>query len=527
MKARFRMSVLAGIVLLLLFSCNQKQVVQQSESLPRSTPEAEGVDSKGIIEFLKAVDNSGMEFHSVMLVRHGKVVAEGWWSPYSPTLKHTLYSLSKSFTSTAVGFAVYEKKLNLTDKVISFFPELLPDTVSDNLREMEVKDLLTMSAGMDPDPTMTIPANYTNWVEAFLATPVVNKPGSTFLYNSMATYMLSAIVQQVTGEKIIDYLEPRLFNPLGIEGMDWEEDLRGINTGGWGLRLKTEDLAKFGQLYLQEGMWNEQQILPSGWAEEATSFKIDQAPGVPDSIKNKSDWMQGYGYQFWRCRNNAFRGDGAFGQYAIVLPDKDAVIAITCETPDMQGEINLVWEYLLQALKDDPLPPDPEAEEQLSQLLSSLALPLPRPGMESPLGQSIEGRLYQFEENDKGIESVSVTFPEGNCQFEITEKGKEYTFTLGSEGWIINRTDRPGPTLISPGKGYSPYLPPVEVAGMYRWREQDNLELTLRYIESPHTEFMNFAFTGDSVTFSTRSSFMEFYGDLLPVAAVIKGKLAT
>ena len=236
MKSNFR--IFRGAVLiasLLVASCSSNIPVNQGPDLPRSTPEAEGVDSRGIIEFLKAADSSKHEFHSIMVLRHGRVITEGWWSPYSPELKHTLYSTSKSFTSTAVGFAVTEKRLKVTDKVISFFPEYLPDTVSKNLSSMEVKDLLSMSAGQDPDPTFLIPPSENDWVRAFLSRPVVNVPGTKFLYNSMATYMLSAIVQKVTGEKILDYLTPRLFTPLGISGMDWETDPKGINTGGWGI----------------------------------------------------------------------------------------------------------------------------------------------------------------------------------------------------------------------------------------------------------------------------------------------------
>jgi CubicO group peptidase (beta-lactamase class C family) len=279
---------------------------QKSTAFPTSIPETEGVSSAGIDSFLTAEARSVHEFHSFMFLRHGKVIAQGWWDPYKPTLKHALYSTSKSFTSTAVGFAVSEKLLSVNDKVISFFPKSLPDSISPYLAQLTVKDLLTMSAGQTPDPTTSIPFKPGSWVKAFLALPIANKPGTKFLYNTMATYMLSAIVQKVTGQKEIDYLRPRLFDPLGIKGMDWEESAEGINTGGWGLRLKTDDIAKLGQLYLQKGMWNGKQLLPKAWVEEATTFKIDQAPGVAQSKKDSSDWMQGYCYQFWRCRHNAF-----------------------------------------------------------------------------------------------------------------------------------------------------------------------------------------------------------------------------
>ncbi len=513
------------IFLLALSSCNNPGN-RVTVSLPRSTPATEGVDPKGIIDFISAVNNSNHEFHSIMILRHGKVVTEGWWSPYSPSLKHTLYSLSKSFTSTAVGFAVSENKLKLTDKVVSFFPGSLPDSVSRYLAGMKVRDLITMSAGMDPDPTMFIPANDTDWVKAFLARPVVNEPGTRFLYNSMATYMLSAIVQKVTGEKVIDYLTPRLFRPLGIEGIDWETDPMGINTGGWGLRLRTEDMAKFGQLYLQKGKWNGKQILPAEWVDEATTFKIDQAPGAPDSVKGRSDWMQGYCYQFWRCRHNAFRGDGAFGQYIIVIPEKDAVVAITCETPDMQGELNLVWDYILPALRDQPIPEDNASETLLKQMLGSVAVKLPAKGIESNSASSLEGKTFVLGKNDTGMESFAFGFSGNDCTLRMKQNGSAYDFTFGREEWQKGKTSRPGPNLLMTEKGYERQIPKAEVAGMCRWRDTNCLELTLRYIESPHTETFTCTFKGDSLIADREISFLRgVQSSLYSKNRVLKGKV--
>ena len=226
-----------------------------------------------------------------------------------------------------------------------------PESISPFLAALTVRDVLIMADGMNPDPSQTIGTKNRNWVKAFLATPIVYKPGTVFLYNSMGTFMLSAIVQKVTGQKLIDYLKPRLFDPLGITGMDWEENLLSINTGGWGLRLKTEDMAKLGQLYLQKGMWNGNQILPASWIEEAATEKIIQHPDLAQVSKDTSDWEQGYGYQIWRCRHHAYRADGAFGQFIIVFPEMDAVLAIQSETSNMQNELNLVWDYLLPAIK--------------------------------------------------------------------------------------------------------------------------------------------------------------------------------
>jgi CubicO group peptidase (beta-lactamase class C family)/predicted glycoside hydrolase/deacetylase ChbG (UPF0249 family) len=328
-----------------------------TKSLPRSSPEAENIHAKGIMKYLDAVKQNKQDLHSLMILRHGKVVVEYWFGEHAANKPHIMNSVSKTYTATAIGFAVAEGKLKVTDKVISFFPDKLPDHVSPYLKELEIHHLLTMSVGHDTDPTRSIRnESDTDWVQAFLSYPIEHKPGTVFVYNSLATYMLSAIIQKVTGEQLINYLYPRLFRPLGIIGVTWNESPQGINTGGWGLYIKTEDMAKLGQFYLQRGKWNGKQILPESWFDEATSSHIASLPaGVKrENLKIKpkdSDWLQGYGYQIWRCRNNAYRADGANGQYIIVIPEKDAVIVTTAHIGDMQAEINLIWKYLLPAFK--------------------------------------------------------------------------------------------------------------------------------------------------------------------------------
>lgn len=335
----------------------------QDTSLPRSRPEAQGVSPAGLSDFVQTLNERVDTMHSFMIVRHGHVVAEGWWKPQSSDEAHVLWSLSKSFTSTAVGLAVHEGKLTLEDKVIEFFPDDLPAEVSDHLRAMTVRDLLTMSAG-HADEAKLAPDGH--WVRSFLAHPVPHQPGTHFRYNTPATYMLSAIVQKVTGETVLDYLKPRLFEPLGIESPRWDQSPQEISIGGYGLFLKTEDIAKFGQLYLQQGNWNGQQLIPREWIAMATSKQVENGDNP------ESDWNQGYGFQFWQCRHGAYRGDGMAGQFCIVIPEHDVVIALTANCNDMQGELNVVWEKLLPALHSDAIDLDDEAYKQLESLISGL-----------------------------------------------------------------------------------------------------------------------------------------------------------
>ena len=323
-----------------------------TKSLPRSSPLSEHVNPKGISDYINAVKQSSQDLHSMMVLRHGKVVAEYWSDGNSADKNHIMNSVSKTFTATGIGFAVAENRLKLSDKVISFFPDQLPAEISANQARLSVRDLLTMSVGHDSDPTDRIRKQNESWERLFLATPVTHEPGTKFIYNSLATYMLSAILKKVTGQQLTDYLYPRLFRPLGITGLEWNTSPSGVNTGGWGLYIKTEDMAKMGQFFLQKGKWNGRQLLPEAWFDEATTAKINQPAQwmSPDTKADSSDWLQGYCYQMWRCRHNAFRADGANGQFIIILPEKDAVIVTTANISDMQAEINLIWKYILPAL---------------------------------------------------------------------------------------------------------------------------------------------------------------------------------
>jgi CubicO group peptidase (beta-lactamase class C family) len=335
--------------------------------LPLATPESQGVSSKAIADYIEAADKQVNTMHSVMVVRHGKVIAEAWWKPEAPDTTHVLASLSKSFTSTAVGLAISEGKLSLDDHLLKFFPNDAPAEPSDNLKAVTVRDLLTMTGGHDTEPRA---ARGGPSVKTFLAHPFVHKPGTHFQYNTMGTYTLSAIVTKVTGQTVLDYLKPRLFTPLGIEDETWDASSEGNSLGDYGLKLFTEDIAKFGQLYLQKGKWNGKQLVPEQWVEQATS---KQVPNDQEShAKMGGDWTQGYCFQFWRCTHNAFRGDGAAGQFCVVIPDKDTVIAITAQTNDMQKELNVVWDKLYPALGTKALPEDQAGQERLKEVSAKL-----------------------------------------------------------------------------------------------------------------------------------------------------------
>jgi len=335
-------------------------------ALPRSTPEQQGISSKAILDFVGATDKINT-LHSFMILRHGRVIAEGWWKPEAAAKPHVLASLSKSFNATAVGLAIQESKLRLDDPVLKFFPADAPAEPSENLKAMKVRDLLTMSCGHDTEPKI---AGGAPTVKQFLAHPVPHKPGTHFQYNTLGSYTLSAIITKVTGQTTLEYLKPRLFEPLGIENPQWDSSPEGNSLGGYGLKLCTEDIAKFGQLYLQKGKWNGRQLIPQTWVEQATA---KQVPNDQESHSNIGiDWQQGYCFQFWRCTHNAFRGDGAGGQLCVVIPDQDMVVAVTAQTGNFQREMNAIWDNLLPACGAEALPNDAASQEKLKGAIASL-----------------------------------------------------------------------------------------------------------------------------------------------------------
>jgi CubicO group peptidase (beta-lactamase class C family) len=379
-----------------------------------------------IAALLDALAARNLQMHSLMLLRHGRVVAEGWWRPYAAETPHALYSLSKSFTSTAVGLAVHEGRLSPDDAVVSFFPDDLPPRIGPNLAAMRVRHLLSMGTGHDQDATPRVrEGGNTAWVRRFLSLDVEHEPGSKFVYNSAATYMLSAIVQRVTGRTLLDYLAPRLLEPLGIRGATWESSPEGIHTGGWGLSLRTEDIACFGQLLLQEGRWGDRQLVPRDWIREATSVQIHNGGGP------NPDWAQGYGYQFWRCRHGAYRGDGAWGQYCVVLPEQDAVLAMTGGTGNLQGVLDCVWEHVLPALGAGA----GSAADDAALAGRLGALSLAPAGGDAPGAAFAAGGTWTFEPNAARLETLTLDFGGPSCGVRMVEGGAERRIACGWGRW--------------------------------------------------------------------------------------------
>jgi CubicO group peptidase (beta-lactamase class C family) len=452
-------------------------------ALPRSTPEAEGISSAAILDFVQAADQQVDAMHSFMLVRHGKVVAEGWWAPFAAALPHSMYSLSKSFTSTAVGLAIAEGKLSLDDAVLKFFPEAAPAEPGANLKAMRVRDLLRMNTGQHADDMAKFSFDASEpLVKSFLAMPVAHKPGTHFWYNTPATFMCSAIVQKVTGQTLCDYLQPRLFEPLGIENPRWE--LRQQYTfGGSGLHIRTEDIARFGQLYLQRGRWHGKQLVPAAWVDAATARQ------TANGSNPASDWDQGYGYQFWRCRPGCYRGDGAFGQFCIVIPEQDAVVAITSGTRNMQGVMNLLWDKLLPAMQPKKLRADRATNRKLSETLASLTLP-PQTGTATPATAKWSGKKFVFPTNPQKIDAVGLEFDSSGKNVTLTTRGNggEQRLPCGNGAWTKTRLR------------YAAFEEqPVATSGA--WTAADTYTVRLCFYETPFCLTVGLKFGADQLLY--------------------------
>jgi CubicO group peptidase (beta-lactamase class C family) len=456
--------------------------------LPRATPESVGIPSTAVVALVDELERSAHHVHSLMIVRRGRVAAEGWWSPNRPEYPQMLFSLTKSFTSTAVGMAIGEGRFTLDDPVISFFPGELPAAVSPNLAAMKVRHLLTMSAGHSEarvGPVLRFPAG--DWVRAFLGLPVEDEPGTRFVYSSAASHILSAIVQETTGQKLADFLRPRLFDPLGFGEVTWEEDPQGINTGGFGLMVRTEEIAAFGRLYLQRGEWQGRRLIDPAWVEAATSRQIATPPA--ESL----DWEQGYGYQFWRSRNG-YRGDGAFGQYCIVVPENDLVVAVTSGIEKMAQVLVPIWDLLLPALRPAPLAEDPAAHAAMQRRLQALHYD-PRPGERSgPQDSDLARSIFRVDKNRFGFETIRFEFgPEGGA-LVVTRTGGEPSAMLefGRGEWRMGGSD-----LLPEWRGM-----PLAVSGA--WAGPHEFEIDVNGPSTPFRYLFDFNADGSWLRLSVR-----------------------
>ncbi|HEX3814285.1 MAG TPA: serine hydrolase domain-containing protein [Mycobacteriales bacterium] len=427
--------------------------------MPRSTPAAAGISSRSIAALLDRLAAGAVECHSIMVVRHGHVVAEGWWAPYSAERPHLLYSLTKSFTSIAVGFAIADGLLSLEDRLVDVLPDHVPADISEQGRRLTVHHLLSMTAGHATDSLAEAwqlePGDLT---KGFLRVPFTDAEGTRHVYDNATTYVLARVVERVTGRGLPELLDERLFQPMGIDHAEWDRVASGAAFGFHGLHLRTEAVAAFGELLLREGAWGGRQLVPGDWVRRATSCHVETLQLADGS--RRADSLAGYGYQFWMARDG-YRGDGAFGQLCMVFPEHDLVVAVTAGDGPDGTTTGAVWDCLLPGLDD---PGSTRDDEVLADRLRRLSFPM-MPGSAAP-ERSVKAKI--------DASAADSALPDGTT----------VTVDAVDGGWLLRFESS---LTIDVGHGEwresSPLGRPVVAAGAW---QGDTFVADLYVITSPH-----------------------------------------
>lgn len=429
------------------------------EVLPDAAPSEAGVDARGILAVLDALESDPeIRPHGIVVLRDGRRIAQGWWSPYSADRVQLLYSLSKSFTSTAAGLARAEGLLDLDATVLSYFPELDGDVTDPRSRAMTVRHLASMTSGHEADTIDAARAlDPLDLVRGFLLLPPEAEPGTLFAYNQPCTYTLAAIIQRVSGRTLVEYLRPRLLDPLGIGDVFWLEEPAGRDLGFSGLHATTDAVARLGELYRRGGVWGDERVLDEEWVALATRRHIPTPP-----VPGGPDWEQGYGFQFWMSQHG-YRGDGAYGQFCVVVPGSGLVVAITSETEPMQKVLDALWSHLLPAVG---VAGDPAADAELAARLTTLGLE-PAAGAAEPSIRDVwDGR--EFRAGDV-VETVRVA--------------------AGADGWSVRLTDSAGSLDVpfAPGRWRIDETSGVPVAASGGWTADGDLVVDMLFLDTPHS----------------------------------------
>lgn len=466
------------------------------DGLTRSTPEEQGVSSEAIAAVFEALDEGNYNVHSLMILRHGKVIAEHWWHPYAPEYTHAMYSSTKTFTAIAVGMAVDEGLLEVSDKVMDFFPDLLPETLPEGLEKLTVEHLLTMSAG---HAVTSYPGSGESQIRSFLATEFGHEPGTTFAYDITCSHVLSHIMFRVTGTDLIEYLRPRLFDKLGIRDIVWEMDYDGRNMGNGGMHARTSDLAKLGLFLNAGGRWNGEQLVSAEWVKAMTMPHIYQHPERSEEENANDDGSQGYGYQTWMGRHGSYRAIGGSNQLALVIPGSDLVIASQGEIRDENG-FNSIMYSLIDACSGKKLK---KSRIDLRKETEGYALDKPL----SPTSFYVKSRTlrYRIFHNEYGISAIALRFDaEGNCTLTLEENAAVHNIPFGINDWAMGMTDR---RIAFQGMVYANTMDttPARTAGICSWTSDNELQLyylSMANVGASETFVLNF--DGDNLEFTIK-----------------------
>ncbi len=493
-----------------------------------TTPEALGIRSRDIMAYLDELEASNTEMHGLMIMRHGKLCAQGWWAPFGPNVRHGLQSHTKTYAATAVGIAYTEGLLKLDERLIDIFPDESPKNPSENLQKLTVRDVLCMGCGMDEMPRPT-----KDWIRDFLHTPVNHVPGTTYMYNSTGSTMLGAIVRKKTGLGLHEYLTPRLFHKLGIDpdNLRWMCMPDGMEVGGGGLFATTEDNLRLMKLYADGGVWEGERILAEDYVRLATTNQNDSAT---ESINNPEafDNFLGYGFQIWMCKpNGAYRADGAMGQFTIVLPELDMLIAIN-ETAVgahwAQSTLDITWRFVEKITDSSPLPEDEVTLKALRSRMARLNIGNPPCQPYSPLAAKISGRTYKLESGH--FTPFSGNFMTGAGPDDIASFGLDFD-AYGCIWRLETRSGRKEALRVSTqGTRFTNFVGPLDrTTSLYLcdgwWPEDNVFELHGRWVETCLEDVYRLTFSPDGkveITAKNNSPFR--WGEPEPIVAVEAGQ---
>lgn len=484
----------------------------QRKEFERVTPESVGISSQDIEWLLDQLESGFTEPHGLMIMRHGKICAEGWWSPYAPGIRHGEQSHSKTYAATAVGIAYTEGLLRLDERIIDIFSEEAPEKPSENLARMTVHDVLCMGCGMDEMPTPT-----KDWIRDFLAVPVLHKPGTTYMYNSVGSSLLGAIIRKKTGLGLHEYLKPRLYDKIGIlsDNHRWACMPDGMEAGGGGLFATTEDNLRLMKLYADGGVWEGERILSPDYVELATTLQNESASEEKKNPPAKDNFV-GYGYQIWMCRpKGVYRADGAMGQFTIVVPDKDMIIAITENASGAhwaQNTLDVMWKFLERMGKNPALEECKEKAEHLANRMRRLSQPNPVFAPYSPEQEKIIGKRYLVTEGSFRIADGGAL--RGMTGMPLPDEIREFSFDFAADiCTLYYRTDTQEAQVDIALDGSRKWnrmegetVTQALVSGA--WLTENQFEMTIRWVETCNEQKRVFTFAENSVTVTTSQTMM-------------------
>lgn len=473
-----------------------------SDFFPKATPESVGISSLDVQGLLDDFEKFGLYMHSLLIIKNGKLVTEGYYAPFTRDKKHRMYSMTKSFVSGAIGLLVDEGRISLSDRFCKYFPEYPPETLHPFIREATVRDLLMMSSPHSTTYSLKGDGrNAKHWVESYFTTPPIKPAGTVFLYDTGATYMLNVIVERLVGKPFLEYMKDKMLRELGFsEDAHCLNSPDGYSWGGSTLLCTPLDLAKFGFVLLRGGNVGGKQYLSKEYVKEATTVQnLTNLFGYVCPYRSV-----GYGYQIWCMPENTFCFVGMGAQYVVCQPEKDLMVVVTADNqgvPAAESEImDSILDRIVRKAEMNPLPENPEALDALSKRLETLSIPLPKGEMTSPIVEKINGVKYLLEDNELGFKYVRFTFSgdEGVLHYENARGEKEIPFAFGRyKPLIFPETHYSGDTIGTPkGSGY-------EAVAAAAWITESQLMLRVNIVDDYLGNWgVTFGFKGDQIGLS-------------------------